>query len=192
MKQVYNLFVLGIIAVLCVMISILLHVRIDTVRDGIAQRIQTLASVPTEDQQARMLKKDLLDMNENIKKMSSIVITRDQLVEVVDAITLIARQSSVTVQVPEVQSDVGSVGILEDVHLHMNAVGSPSGLISFLYRLEHLPYMIHLSSWSVDVTRQSALQPFVGVAPFDKNKPKPQSGSTLTVDAVIAIHQTMI
>ncbi len=195
MKQIVRVLIVVCVACACIGVSLFLHGRIRTLRDSIAKITHALAIAPEQGQRERVLQKELITVEEKLKKISSIVVSEDGLVDVVGSIVKAAQSSGVAVQVPEVSSDPTATGVLQDVYIRLNAVGSPSALVMFLYRLEHLPYLVKLSSWSLDTTQQSSLRAFARLAPLDaalpagrqaRSTPELKSGSVLAVEIVIA------
>ncbi len=171
----------------CVVAVSMLHVRIRELRISIAERIAYIEHAPAQQQRFMQSQEALHLAQEKLKRISDIVVSQDELSAVVKNISLAASASGVTVQIPDVTSDPQSTGTLDDVRIRMSAVGSPAALVAFLYRLEHLPYVIRLSSWNLDTTYQSQLQSFVGLVPPDAKAPKPATGSALAVEAVISL-----
>lgn len=187
MKQSTRYGLMICIAIGCTATLAFLHVRVRDVRSHIAEQMRALEDAPAKDQQSRMLQKELLNVEEKLKRISTIVVSQDELAGVVESISRTALQSGVQVQVPEVKTDPTASGVIEDIRIRMNAVGSPAALIQFIYRLEHLPYLIRIASWNLDSTHISSLQSFVGIAPSDKPASKPLSGSSLAVEMIISI-----
>lgn len=187
MKQSTRYVLTLCIATVCALALVLLHVRVRDMRIHNSEQMRALEDAPAKDQQSRMVQKELLNIEEKLKRISTIVISQDELVGVVESISRIAQQSGVQVQVPEVQTNPTASGVVEDIRIRMNAVGSPAALVAFLYRLEHLPYLIRIASWNLDATHISQMQSFVGIAPADKSASKTKSGSSLAVETIISI-----
>lgn len=173
--------------VFCVGAIIFLHIHVRDLKDDVARNIRALEDAPAVHQQTRSIKKDLLDAEQKMKKISENLVSQDELVQVVDSIAQAGRLSGVLVQVPAVQSDPAASGVLEDIRIRMNVAGSSPALVAFIYRLEHLPYVIRIASFTLDASRVSNIQSFSGVAPSDPTRPKISSGGSLTVDAIISI-----
>lgn len=188
MKQIVRVAIVSIIACACIGASLFLHALVRTLRESIAQITHALAIAPEQGHRERALQKELVTVEEKLKKVSSIVVSEDGLVDVVSSIVQVAKSSDVAVQVPEVAPDSKATGVLQDVHIRLNAVGSPSNLVAFLYRLEHLPYLVRIDSWMLDVTQQSSIRAFAGAAPLDatQSNPESKSGSVLAVEVSIA------
>lgn len=187
MKQSTRYGFMICIVILCVAAAVFLHIRVRDIRIHNAEQMRTLEDAPAQDHQTRMMQKELLNVEEKLKRISTIVVSQDELVDVVESISQTAQQSGVQVQVPEVQTDPTASGVVEDIRIRMNAVGSPAALTAFLYRLEHLPYLIRIASWSLNSAHISSMQSFVGIAPADKLASKTKSGSSLAVEAIISI-----
>ena len=186
MKQIVRVAIVASITCACVGVSLFLHSRVLVLHDNIAQTTYALAIAPEQGQRERVLQKELITVEEKLKKVSSIVVSEDGLVDVVSSIVQAGQASGVVVQVPEVSSDPIATGVLQDVHIRLNAVGSPSALVAFLYRLEHLPYLIRIDSWMLDATQQSSIRAFSGLAPSDKSIQESKPGSVLAVEVGIA------
>ncbi len=187
MKPFLRYFFMVCVVCVCIVAVSMLHARIRELRISIAERIAYIEHAPAQQQRFMQSQEQLRAAQDKLKQISTIVVSQDDLSEVVKNISLAANSSGVTVQIPDVASDAQSSGAFEDVRIRMNAVGSPAALVSFLYRLEHLPYVIRLSSWNLDTTYQSQLQSFVGLVPPDAKAPKPATGSALAVEAVISL-----
>lgn len=189
MKGIVRYTLAVCIAIACVGASILLHTRVATLRTDIAYRLRLLEAAPLADQRSQELKKELQKAQDAMKKISPALVSRDNLVQVVNDVSSVAKASNVTVQIPEVQPDAEQEGVLQDVRVRMNAVGSPSNLVAFIYRLEHLPYLLRIVSWKLDVSSAASPQSFVGAVPPDSSASATTSGGTLLVDVIVSLVQ---
>lgn len=192
MKQLLRYILMACVACVCGIVVVLLHVRIKEIRASIAEQMQYVENAPAQQQYAEQLAEQLAIAQTQADRLSQHVISQDKLVLVVESISRAAAQSGVSVQIPNVQNADENSGILEDIRLRMNAVGSPANLIAFLYRVEHAPYLLNIASWNLDTTYQSTAKSFAGTIPPDPSggKPKPRAsvtGSALSVEAVISI-----
>ncbi|OGY31177.1 MAG: hypothetical protein A3C02_04025 [Candidatus Andersenbacteria bacterium RIFCSPHIGHO2_02_FULL_45_11] len=189
MKSLIYYSIVGSSTVLCIVASFFLHMQVREIRDTLALSIRELEIAPTQESQARILKKELESIEQKLQQVSLITISQDEIVGVIDKILLAGKESGVSVQVPQVHAGTAKPGVLQDVRIRMNAIGSPSALVAFMYRLEHVPYIIRVASWNLDTTRQSAPGSFAANVPADTSKSKPPSGSLLAVEAIISILQ---
>ncbi len=166
------------------------HVKLLSIRSDVAMRQQRIDAAPKEMQETDRLKKELSDAQNKMDSLQKMTVRRDGLPEVVSAIQETAVLAGVSAQVPQVQQNTskGSPASdpLDDVRFHVSASGTPIALMGFLYRIEQLPYLLHVASWSIDTTHVVALNFFSSV-PATSPLPNAPQGSSLEADIVISI-----
>lgn len=187
MKQSLRILIMVLIAAVCIAGGIILRIQVRQLQTSIAERIAYIENVPAKQQRMKQLQEQLTSVQTDLKRLSGTLVSRDDLSGVIASISRAAQLSGVAVQIPQVENTSESSGLLEDVRMQMNAVGSPSALIAFLYRVEHLPYVIRMASWTLDTTFQSSLQSFVGTVPPDSKGSKSSTGSALGLEVVISL-----
>lgn len=182
---------LGLVLVLCIGGIVAIHIRVLAARSDIALRQQQLDAAPEESQKTSRLKKQLQVGQTIIQGLQGMLISRDNLPDVVSAISQTALASHVAADVPQLAQNTtkGSPvsDPLDDVRIHISASGDTSALIVFLYRIEQLPYLMHIASWRIDATHQVSLPFLSASAPTNQPLPPPAQGSSLEADVVISI-----
>ncbi len=158
-------------------------------RAAVAQR--ELQDVPRRTANSLTLKKELALLTEQMKTIYQGTPSTNQLPDVIANISALAASSGVSAQVPVVQESAGkekekAMDSFSDVRIHVAASGDPENLATFLYRIEHLPYVMRVVSWTIDTTRQVAISSFTGVAPpAPGGEEAAPRGSSLEADIVI-------
>ena len=168
-------------------------------REDIALQEQTLQDIPAQIAQTSMLERDFSALQEKMKEIYAQTPTRDQLPEAIATISAAAADAGVAMQVPIVGEDAVSPAgtgdaesddAFSDVRIHIVASGNPANIMAFLYRVEHLPYVLHFVSWSVDTTRQVAVSTHSGIAPEETGaQSSALRGSSLEADIIIVIRK---
>ncbi len=122
------------------------------------QAQQIIAASPGEALAVTAAQAELARRALDLDRLRSYVVLRDRLA---DAITTIEAQGAalaVTVAVSNVRphlavDDEGKIvepgGPVRPIRLTIQASGAPSGLLTLLYRIEHLPYLLHAQTWRV-------------------------------------------
>lgn len=166
------------------------HIHMLSIRSDIAMRQQLIDAAPREMKETERLKKELVSATKTVDALKHMTVTRDGLPDIVSAISLSATSLGVAAQVPQVTQDTGkgspASDPLDDVRIHISASGTPTALMGFLYKVEQLPYLLHIASWSIDTSHLVALN-FFSSAPTGKPLPSAPQGSSLEADIVIAI-----
>ncbi|OGY36776.1 MAG: hypothetical protein A3E36_03745 [Candidatus Andersenbacteria bacterium RIFCSPHIGHO2_12_FULL_45_11b] len=174
----------------CIAGIVVLHMRVALVRSEIALRQEKIDAAPQELQQIVQMKKDLVSAQGRVASLQRMTVHRDGLPEAVTAIAQAASDAGVAAQVPEVsqnsKQEKSEADSLEDVRIHISASGRHVQLLNFLYRIEQLPYLLHIASWNIDTTHQVALNFFAAV-PTTSSLPQTVLGSSLEVDLIITI-----
>ena len=176
-----------------------IDVRFSVLREEVALQQKTLQDIPAQIAQTAMLKKDFSALQENMKGIYAQTPTRDQLPELIATISAVAVETGVAAQVPIVKEDAAGASDKEDaesedafsdVRIHIVASGNPANLLAFLYRVEHLPYVLYFASWSIDTTRQVAVSTYTAIVPDEAAEEASASrGSSLEADIVILTKQ---
>jgi Tfp pilus assembly protein PilO len=175
--------VLGLLMLTAILLCMM---RVQEIRQGIAERHRVLEDAPAEGQRVTFLKRKLTEAESVFARVAALVPSRDGLVDVVTAISNAAKDSGVSVQIPQVELAAGDAPLVEDVHLQIRGAGSPAALVAFLHRVEHLPYILRITSWTIDSTQQVTVNSFTGVAPPDARVTKESRGSSLMVNVMIS------
>ncbi|MEK7499454.1 MAG: hypothetical protein AAB649_02515 [Patescibacteria group bacterium] len=162
--------------VLCVVLLlsgiIFFHSRVVVLWKDVTFRQMVLQNIPAETNQIVALRKELSSGRAIMKKISPTVPTEEGLVGVVAAISKAAIDSGIAAQVPVVTSsivkdkkteDETSQDLFSDVRIQIVASGDPAALADFLYRVEHLPYILRFAFWKIDTIQQSSVIPFTGI-----------------------------
>ncbi len=169
--------------------------RFRVLREDVALQQKTLQDIPAQIVQTATLKKDFSALQESMKGIYTQTPTRDQLPQVIATISAVAADTGVSTQVPIVEEDIAdasdatdaaSEDAFSDVHIRLVASGDPANLAAFLYRVEHLPYVLHFVSWSIDTTRQVAVSTYTAIAPEEAaGEASAPRGSSLEANIII-------
>ncbi len=141
---------------------------------------------------------DLVKYHQGIATVQDIVIARDDLVKVVTAIEGEAARASVAVTIPLVAEQkkvdengvpIANSGSTFDVRLQISATGDPVKLLQFAQAVEHLPYLLTLSTFKMQTTtaNQNSL---VANSP-DKTAPVTAASGQLEADLIITVMQPL-
>lgn len=105
---------------------------------------------------------ELRRRQDEITQIQSLVISRDNVGQVVGEIERTAGSAGATLQIPKVeekfvQDEKGQpilpAGPLFDVRIKLVANGQPKQLLNLLYAIEHMPYLLYLESWDLTSVR---------------------------------------
>lgn len=178
------------------------HTRVVALWKDVTFRQTVLQNIPIETDQTVFLRKELSSGLDTMKQISETVPTEDGLVGVVAAISTAAIDSGIAAQVPVVSTRVvGDVNeeeddtlqdLFSDVRIQIVASGDPSALAAFLYRVEHLPYILRVAHWKIDTIQQVSVVPFYGTrtqSTLDGNK---ALGSSLNAEVSIVTRKKII
>jgi hypothetical protein len=190
MKQIFRILIYCLIIGLFLAGIFLIHKRVIVMWRDVALRQAVLQDAPRQASQTAALKKDLDSALLKMQSINATIPTNDQLVDVISAISKVVTASGVSAQVPIVKENVEventeSTDIFTDVHIYIVASGSPAALASFLYRIEHLPYVLHVVSWKIDTIQQAAVTSFTANGQTEAPGVAPQLGSSLEADIVV-------
>lgn len=190
MKQIFRISLY--LVILCVLVAGLVwaHIYVRVAWKDAAFRQALLQDIPAQTSRTSALKKDLDSALASLQAIHVTIPQTDGLVEVVSAISAAAVSSGISAQVPVVQSNApvqspAPEGVFADVRIHVVASGNPAALASFLYRVEHLPYMLRVVSFKIDTTHQTAITSFSSEAPASSVQSPPLLGSSLEADIAI-------
>lgn len=184
----------SIIMILIILICIggigYVHVRVMAIRGEMALRQQQIDAAPMQQIETEKMRKELEKAQNSMSGIQRMVVKKDKLPEVVQAIASVASASGVSAQVPQVTQST-SKGTpendpLDDVRMHISASGTSASLMAFLYRVEQLPYLLYVASWNIDTSHQVAMN-FFSVAPADDSANTAPQGSSLEFDIIISI-----
>lgn len=106
------------------------------------------------------------DLKEDIQKLGTYFLTKDDVVSFIETVEQAGVTSGVdlTIGSVDVIPQVLTEGQLEDTHetltLRVDAVGSWSGIFTFLEYIQHMPYNIQINR--VSVSKVSSVVPFFG------------------------------
>lgn len=191
MKQPIRIIVYVFIIILLVGGSVYVDTIVRSIWHDIAVRQAFLQDVQAQTSHTAVLKKKLDAATADMSKVNATIPRKDGLVEVVSLISAEAVASGIAAQVPVVEAaqvnpettpDEG----YSDVRIHIVASGQPAALASFLHRVEHLPYVLHVASWKIDTIQTASIAPFTNEAPAGEQAP-PATGSSLIADISLII-----
>lgn len=190
MKQMFTLLVYGICILGLLVAIVFAHRTVYSLWEEVARRQALLQDVPAQTSRTAVLKKDLDTALVSMEAINATVPNREELVGVVSAISAAALASGVSAQVPQVQPNIPASTASPDeqfaeVRIRVVASGRPSALALFLYKIEHLPYILHAAAWKIDTLTQTAVTSFSGTAPVDAPQASPAPGSSLEADITV-------
>ncbi len=190
MKQIFRI-VLYILAVgVLVALLVYAHIQVRLLWKEVALRQALLQDVPARMSHTATLKKELDTALLNMQGIHRAIPTRDGLVGVVSEISTAAVSAGISAQVPVVQEGVAGEAEtpdapFSDVRIHILASGDPAALASFLYKIEHLPYILRVVSWKIDTTAQTTVSSFTSTVPSDAPSVVSLPGSSFEADIAI-------
>lgn len=164
------------------------HVTVRSLWSDVALRQALLRDVPARTSKTSALKKELDTALLSMESIHATIPPSDDLVAVVSAISSAAISSGISAQVPVVQTTaktVSTTDIFSDVRIRVVASGTPGALASFLYKVEHLPYMLRVASWKIDTLQQTAVSSFTSDVPTGTIVATPPLGSSLEADIAL-------
>jgi len=170
--------------------TIYAHTKVRTLSKDVTARQAILQQIPAETIQKSILKKELDTALSSMGLIDKTVPTEDGLVGVITAISQAAIVSGISAQLPVVgakiiSKDAPSEDIFSDVRIHIIASGDPATLSSFLYRVEHLPYIIRIVFFKIDTIQQSSIASFAGPVQPGQQNLIPVLGSSLEAELAI-------
>ncbi|HLC49197.1 MAG TPA: hypothetical protein VJI96_02320 [Candidatus Andersenbacteria bacterium] len=192
------------LAIIFLMVTIgIVHTKVIVLWKEVARRQEVLQDVPAQERRTDALQKELDAATADMQVLYGSAPTREGLVDVIAAISQAAAISGISVQVPTVKVNSTSPtpipktsvsplpqNTFSDVRIHIVGAGDIAALASFLYRVEHLPYILRIASWKIETMAQSSASSFVGTAPSDSKQVLPPVNSSLVADLVIVVRDT--
>jgi Tfp pilus assembly protein PilO len=169
---------------------VFLHMKVRTLWLDVATRQTVLQSIPDETAQTATMKKDLDQAQETMREVNTTIPTEDGLVDVIAAISQAAVAAQISAQLPVVGTklvteDEKSDDTFSDVRIHILASGNPAALASFLYKVEHLPYLLRVVFLKVDTIQQSSIASYAESIPQEIFNGKRVLQSSLEAEVAI-------
>lgn len=166
------------------------HNRVRVLWKEEGERQVLLQKLPAETIQTSILKKQLDAALVRMKSIDATVPSEDGLVGVIVAISRAAIDAGISAQVPVVgakiiDDDAPSDDLFSDVRIHIIASGDPAALAAFLYRVEHLPYLLRVVHLKIDTIQQSSVASFTGPTQNNPQDLVPVLGSSLQAELAI-------
>lgn len=203
MKNGIRLTIYIFIIILSVLCIVFVHVHVNALWREVAARQALLEDVPAQLNHTATLKKELETATREMKGMYAAIPTRDGLVAVISEISGVAVATGVSAQLPIVEASsasptpVPSTSVspapynpFSDVRIRIVASGDVTALAAFLYRVEHLPYLLRIVSWKIDTLQQAAISSFASTVPNDGQAiPTPVLGTSLVAEVSIVVRQ---
>lgn len=166
---------------------------------------QRLKNEPARISQTATVKKDLASFRDDIARLEGLVLSREMIGTLVGTLEAEAARTRVLVRVPEISEEVTlnekrqpilATGPLRDARLTLEASGKPENLLVFLHAVEHVPYLVRVTEWSIQAQAATAA-PTVNVLippdPDGTTVPSTPVDGELTATVLVAIkndHET--
>lgn len=131
---------------------------------------------------------ELKKFEARLGQLEHMVVPREKVGDVVTRLEGVAREENIRIIVPDIKEvvvigkdnkPVPSTGRYVDIRLTVKGSGNPADLVSFLYQVEHLPYLLRVPTWRV-TTDYSALPAALGVRP-----PTPEAAAPAPRDGLL-------
>lgn len=171
------------------------HMKVRTLLKDVAERQAILQDTPAETIRAVTMKKDLDRALIDMKSIYETIPTEDGLVDAIAAISGAAVASEISAQLPVVGAkilspDEASDDLFSDVRIHVLASGDPAALASFLYRVEHLPFILRVVFFKIDTIQQSSIASYAGSVPSEASNFNRVLESSLEAEIAIVTKTT--
>lgn len=122
----------------------------EAARQLIASRRSALAHQPSQQLSVVSLQSELNRRQEDLRRLRQYLISRDGLDGFVSRLEAEAKRTQVELVIPTVAERADdAIGTLLDVEFRLTASGQPEQLLQFVHRVELLPYLLSLESWSI-------------------------------------------
>ncbi|MEX0649375.1 MAG: hypothetical protein WD200_00045 [Candidatus Andersenbacteria bacterium] len=148
---------------------------------------------------ASALKAELAKHDLDIRRIQSYVLTRNTIAEAVEAIEKEGAENNIEVTVSDINEvvELGAggnvvepVGPLRKIKLQVIGSGQPSNLLTFLYKIEHAPYLLYLDEWQVASGVRSGGQGVSTAAPDQSRGGQPVvEKATMGLSVIMFVHR---
>lgn len=129
---------------------------------------------------------ELKKLESRLGQLERLVPPREKVGDMVTLLERVAREKNIRIIIPDIKEEVvigkdnkpvRSDGRYLDIRLTVKGSGNPADLLSFLYHVEHMPYVLHVPVWRV-TTDYSALPAALIVRPPAESPavPAPREG----------------
>lgn len=196
-KSVQGWIVRFLILAVLVGAAVAVHLQVSKWRVAVTMKQEQLRQAPVQDLAAASLRADLRRKQEDVSQVLTFVPTRDDMVGVVTSVEEEGKRRGLETAVVDIKEQAKVDGAegeadnsLQHVELHVVASGDPSGLMEFLYAVEHLPYMLYGNNWRLSVSgTQIATRGTGGIAQVEESIPAvaPDVSGKLTLTLILAV-----
>lgn len=171
--------------------------RNDILEEDLKAERLNLEQGPVDTLEMLTMETELTRRHDDIEKVKSYIVERDQLVQVISYAEERAQARNISIEVPAINErilidpatgvEIPPSGIFQDLEIDLQATGNPDNIVDFLYDLEHSPYLLQLQSWNVSQdTILKGVPVGSSAAPEDSEEIEQIEGSA-TITAIVTI-----
>ena len=124
------------------------------------QTVRRLEQLPADAQRLTTLQRAYEAHGAELAAIDDLVLTREELGQLVTRLEQLAHEAAVTVDIPEVVAELQRdeagetapwTGPVAEVSVRFRARGEPAQLLAWQYAVEHLPYLVRPVAWQLTV-----------------------------------------
>lgn len=169
--------------------------ELQQLRQQVSEAQRTVENIPQQLLEQDDIASELKKQATRLQQLEKFLPRREAIGEVVAAIESLARQNGVSVIVPDVKEEIRYgrdnkpipvTGRYLDVRLIVQGYGDPTKLMTFLYGMEHLPYLLRIPDWKIStdflvVPAALSVSPPEGTASPERPAGLLEAGVVLTI-----------
>lgn len=140
--------------------TVFMYYQVDLIREKVAAQQNALAQAPDRLDHFTRIRQELAGREHDLKRITGHVPVRNDISTVLSTIEQTATALGVEVDIPKIKEEniqsplLKSLPPFKPVELDVIARGEPDELLTFLHKIEYLPYLSEVLSWNMQANNR--------------------------------------